>query len=115
MKLENTGETISLKVSIPYALDYLSILQVKAGKGIATQEYVDCYNQLQEALDLANIVQLPEYKELVRVNLHMFDVLESDFDGDQIRECNKERFEAKKAIGKALSVSYNEVKTVHVT
>lgn len=103
---------VNLKVSIPYALDYLAILQVKAGKGLACKEFVDCYNQLQnEIVDLDLIVKRPEYIDLVIINKDMFELLEREYDSDQLDSINKKRFSAKKAIGEALQVEYNEVKS----
>ena len=73
---------VRLLVSEGYAFDFLSILEVKTGKSPSTQNtrnFADTLANLRDQLGsdrLAEILQSPEYRDLVQTNQQVFEAVD---------------------------------------
>ncbi len=100
---------INLLVSEAEALDFLSILTVKAKKDPTNPKnqtnYSNCHNYLwcQIGTKMLDIGQSKEYKKLCKVNEEIFNLIDKlrkrgETVGDKIDTKNLLRFEHKKAL-----------------
>jgi hypothetical protein len=98
-----------LECDSAYALDYLSILQVKALKLQRKELYKsfdDCFNQLQKQvgkLKFNDIFNSQEYKDLLAANMQTFDSVEKvrtnkPITAKEVDDLNMLRFKAKAAL-----------------
>lgn len=78
---------INLLVDEAYAFDYLSILEVKKQFNKDSDAYYDCLINIREQVGevlFEEIVQSPQYADLVRTNKTVFDYVEKIRNGVQV-------------------------------
>lgn len=120
----DTLNTAFLKVDWAYAFDYLSILEVKAGRDIynesKTNAFYECWNHIISQLGKAKtqeVLDSKEYDELLKANENGFDAVErarqdERFLAWQLDEINMKRYPIKKALqAKFFSAELIEQKT----
>jgi hypothetical protein len=99
---------IKLEVDEGYAMDYLSILEIKLKKNTQqtlTEACVSCYKNIEKEIGKNKFLEIynsEEFQKLKIANEKTFDAVELARYGEttakHVDDCNMERFHCKKAI-----------------
>ena len=97
---------IYLKVDEAYAFDFLSILEVKKQFNKDNDTYYNCLESIREQIGdiiFQEVIQSPEYADLVKTNKRVFDYVEDirngkKLDAKLVDDANMARYMYKKEL-----------------